>query len=175
MAAVLLLSGCDDAGETVKGSTYEVTVPDGWEDESEQADDIEVAGYSPEVILTGQREDGFTTNVNVIRESSLAEDVDLDKYMEATRELLEQGELPGAEGLPAPATGLTEPEPAELDGERALSHDYAISTGGRELRFRQVVTVREGSGYAVTFTALRDRFEEDVGKLDDVVESWRWR
>jgi hypothetical protein len=71
LGLLLPLAACgDDAGEVVEGSAYEVTVPDGWDDESKAGEEVEVAGFSPELVLTGEQADGFATNVNVIRGES---------------------------------------------------------------------------------------------------------
>ena len=43
------------------------------------------------------------------------------------------------------------------------------------MRFRAVATVHDGTGYAVTYTALRTRFDEDVDGFDAVLDTWRWR
>ena len=175
IAAVMLLTGCsvggDDGGKTVEGTGYEVTVPDGWDDESSRGEDIEIEGFSPELILTGEREDSFTTNVNVVVSKSAG--LSLDDQVEGERRVLEGGRLGDTE-LPA-ASELTPVERISVDGVDARAYEFELESDGTRSRARQVVALNGGNVYAITFTTLPDRFEDDVGVFDDVLDSWTWR
>jgi hypothetical protein len=177
LLCLTLCAGCGDdngdGGKVVEGTRYELTVPDGWNDQSERADDAEFAGFRPEVILTGEREEGFQPNLNVIHESSLAPDVDLDSYLETTRSQLEGGSVPGADLGRDVEVG--EPAPARLGGERALTFDHSRSVEDKRLKVRQLIALRGGGAYVLTYTALEDRFEDDLGRFESAVDSWRWK
>jgi hypothetical protein len=182
--AALGLAGCsgdDEDEDPVEGTGYTYSVPDGWEDASDRAEDeIEVGGFRPDTLVVGEREDDFATNVNVIREDGVPEGVTAARYGELSLVGLRD---PAAAGLPPELaeaienlnpTRISEPRDAELDGEEAVAWDYRSTQNGRNVRVRQVAAVMGGAGYTVTLTVLPARFEEGTGALEEVVESWRW-
>ena len=181
-ALALAVAGCGgDDDDPVEGTGYTYSVPGEWEDVSERAEEeIEVGGYRPDTLVVAEGEDGFATNVNVIREDGVPERITAAQYAEVSVAGLRD---PVAAGLPPELaqavealnpTRISEPRDAELDGEEALTWDYHSVQGGREVRVRQVATVMDGAGFTVTLTVLPDRFEEGAGALDEVVESWSW-
>ena len=74
LCLLVLLAGCgSEAGDARAGSGYELDLPDGWSDDTEEAEEAESAIRFDSLLRKG-REDGFATNVNVIRER-VGEDV----------------------------------------------------------------------------------------------------
>jgi DcrB len=177
LAGLALLAACGgdegDGGEVVEGTGYELTVPDGWDDRTSRADELEVAGFEPEVILTGDREEGFQPNLNVIRESSIASGVSLDDYVETTRNQLQAGSVGDVEL--GSDVELGEPAPSKLGGENAVTMDHERTFESKRIKARQVIALRDGAAYALTYTALEDRFEDDLERFESAVESWRWK
>jgi hypothetical protein len=176
LCLLLPLAACgddDDAGEVVERSGYELTVPEGWNDESGAGEEIEVAGFSPDLLLVGEREDGFTTNVNVIRDVS--PNVGLDVQMRAERDLLLQGGAPGIDEDLDAARDLSPVERTTLDGQAARAHEFELPQGERTVRVRQVFTRESGSSYVVSYTALPDRFDDELDAFAAILGSWRWR
>jgi hypothetical protein len=66
-------------------------------------------------------------------------------------------------------------ERVELDGQEAYASEYTGDQGGRVLRFRNVVAVRAGEAYGITYTALRHRAAENAEAANEVIETWSWR
>ena len=175
LAVALPLAACgdeEDGGRVAEGTGYELTVPDGWEDRSEEGEDVEVEGFSPDVLLTGERDEGFTSNVNVVITSGTGGGI--DAQVRAEREALESGRLPGSEE-PNPAQDLTPVERTTLDGRTARAHEFGLTRGDDTVRLRQVFARYDGSGYTVTLTTAPDRFDEDREAFESMIESWRWR
>jgi hypothetical protein len=164
---LLPLAACDDddAGKVVSGDGYELTVPDGWSDESDAGADFEVSGFRPELVLVGDREDGFATNVNIIRGAT--PDIGLDEQFRAEREQL-QRDVGSAHDL----TGV---ERLTLGGREARAHGFEFAQEGRTLRARQVFVRDAGATLIITLTALPERFDAELGAFTAVLESWRWR
>ncbi len=151
-------------------------MPDGWEEED--GDDIEVGPFRPDSLVVGDREGGFATNVNVIREPGVPADVTAAQYAEVSLAGLRD---PAGAGYPPELvetieslgpSGITEPRDAELDGEEAVTWDYR--NAGPETRVRQVTAVMGGAAYTVTLSALPAGFEEGADAFDEVIDSWRW-
>ena len=176
-------AGCgDEETETASGSGYTYEVPEGWEDRSDEGDlkeEAGLAGYTFDTAVTDDSEEGFADNVNVIVERSIAPGVDSREYAEASAQLLRssgqaQGELGAAVAQlnPRDLTSLTR---IELDGQEAYSIEYTGDQGGRVLRFRNVIAVRGGRAYGITYTALRHRFRENADVASQVIETWSWR
>jgi hypothetical protein len=173
--ALLLLGGCggDDAGKVVEGGSFEVTVPSGWDDDSEKGDEVEYEGFTPDVLLTGDRDDGFTTNVNVIRTENAG--LGLDGQVRAEREVLEAGRLPGSNAEPRPVEGLTPVERISVAGNPARAYEFEVEQEGKTLGLRQVIVLHDGGSYAITLTAAPGRLDEERDALDSILASWRWR
>jgi hypothetical protein len=173
---VLALAGCSgEDQDQVEGTGYVYAVPDGWQEED--GGDLPVR---PDSLVVGDAEDGFATNVNVIREARVPRNVTAAQYAEVSLAGLRD---PAAVGYPPEVAemieslnprGITEPRDAELDGEQAVEWEYRSTQDGRDLRVRQVAAVTGGAGYTVTLTVLPDGFEEGSEALDEVVESWSW-
>jgi hypothetical protein len=179
---VIALAGCggEDA-ETVAGSGYEYEVPEGWKDSThdERLSDIGIAGYNFDTIVTGQVEEAFATNVNVIVEGSIAPGVSAREYVDASVRTLRNPELLQGEARRLISRlhprDLTASRRIELDGEEAYATDYTGNEGARVLRFRSVVAVRNGRAYAITYTALRHLFRAHADEVDQILDSWAWR
>ena len=180
-----MVAGCGgDEGDPVEGTGYTYSVPGGWEDFSDRAQDepsLELGGFRPDTVVVGEAEDDFATNVNVIREAGLPAGVTAAQYAEASIAGLRN---PAAVGLPLEVVetiesskprDISEPREAELDGEDAFEWDYRSTQGGRDVRVRQVAAVMDGAGYTVTLTVLPDHFGEGSEALDEVVDSWTWK
>lgn len=176
VALVALVTGCggDDGGDSVEGTGYALETPGGWEDRSDQASEFAAAGFEPDVVITDEPQEGFAANINVLRQSSLAEGVDVDQLTEESRRALQDPAVLEQLGGGLAPSDISRVTRLELDGEPARAFDYSSEREGRELRFRQVYVVREGSGYVVTFTALADDFEGGTAALGEVLDSWSW-
>ena len=176
VALVALVAGCggDDGGDAVEGTGYALETPGDWEDRSDQASEFAAAGFEPDVVITDDPEEGFAANINVLRQSSLAEGVDVDQLTEESRQALQDPAVLEQLGGRLAPQDISDVTRLELDGEPARAFDYSSEREGRELRFRQVYVVREGSGYVVTFTALADDFEGGTAALGEALDSWRW-
>jgi hypothetical protein len=182
--AVAALAGCgDDSEERVQGTGYSYSVPDGWKDVSAEAmnePSVEIAGIRPDSAVVGERDAGFATNVNVIREGNLPAGTTAREYAEASIAGVRD---PRAAGYPPELVEtfermrprqISEARDAELGGENAASWSYVSTQGGRVLRVWQIAAVMHGSGYTVTLTALPQQAEAGKAALDEVVESWEW-
>ena len=184
-AVALALAGCsggDEDADPVEGTGYTYSLPDGWEDFSDPAEEeIEIGGFRPDTLVVGEREDDFSTNVNVIREDGLPNGVTAAQYADASLAGLRD---PVGAGMPpevaqaideANLRQISEPRDAELDGEEAFAWDYRGTQDGRDVRVQQVAAVMDGAGYTLTLTVLPDRFDEGTEALDQVIESWSWK
>jgi hypothetical protein len=184
-AVALAVGGCSDEEDRIDGSGYTYAVPDGWQDASDEASDIDLdlQRVLVDSVVIGERQDDFTTNVNVVREEGVPPEVTARQYAEAS---LANIRNPAASGFPPEAVEELEnidPESVEslpgteLGGREAASWEYrdsSSSSGGAETRVRQVAAVRNGAAYIVTLTAVPDAFEDGTVGLEEVVESWEW-
>jgi hypothetical protein len=179
--AVLTAAGCG-GDDPVEGAGYSYSVPDGWDDVSNEADDeIDIVGLRPDSLVVGEREDGFAPDVNVIREGGLPAGVTTAQYADVSLAGLRD---PERAGLPAELVDIvgrldprdfSEPRDSELDGADAVVWEFSgKSRDGGDTRVRQVTAVRDGSAYTLTLTVRPDRFDEETDALDEVVDSWEW-
>jgi hypothetical protein len=184
-AACLVLAGAcgDEEEERVAGEGYSYAVPDGWRDVSDEAEDepgLEIAGIGPDTLVIAEREDGFSTNVNVILEAGLPEGITASEYADITIAGLRD---PAAAGFPPELVetierlrprGISEPEDAAIGDEQARAWEYTSTQNGRDLRIRQVATVLDDTGYTVTLTVLPEQRRDGLDALEQVTDSWRF-
>jgi hypothetical protein len=184
LAVAMAACGVDGGStDTVNGGGYSYAVPEDWDDRTEESEDVpelELAGYRPDTLVIGERREGFTTNVNVIREPGLPDDVTPGDYAEIALAALRD---PASSGFPQEVIeaieeqdvrAVSETGTTELAGERGASWQYDSTRDGRALRVRQVVAVRSNAAYTLTYTAAQESFEEDLPAFEEIVESWRW-
>jgi hypothetical protein len=183
-AVALALAGCSDEEEDrVDGSGYTFAVPDGWQDASDEASDIDldVPRVLVDSAVVGDREDDFTTNVNVVREGGLPPGVTARQYGQVSIANLRD---PAAAGFPPEVVAeledidlgtLEELPGTTLGGRDAVVWEYSDGgSGGNSTQVRQVAAVNGTAAYTVTLTAVPGAFEDAVPALDEVVESWEW-
>ena len=168
LLSLILLSGCggDDGSsggkDTVSGSGYSVELPTGWSDSTDEAEDVETP-VRFDRVLSKKSQDGFATNVNVVRERA-PEGITLDQVEEQFRRQIE--------GLGA--TNLTPPEEIEVDGEGAVARNYTLKGSGKTVRGRQIFSVHDDRVFTVSFTSLPERFEAERAEFQEILDSWRW-
>ena len=164
-----LIAGCgdDDGGDGgggesggASGTGYTLDPPEGWRDGTKEA---KTGAINFDLVLLGERRDDFTGNVNILREEPPGE-ASLDDLKEAYRPQLES----------LGATDIQSGPDLEIDGEKALVHDYRIGQQGRKLRGRQVAMPHDGGIYTVTLTSSDGAFEEDARDFQAMLDSWRW-
>jgi hypothetical protein len=186
LLVLLALGGSGCGGEesaTVSGDGYSYDVPEGWADRTEESLDIpevELAGFRPDTVVVGERHDGFSSNVNVVREPGIPEDFTAARYAQVAIGTLRD---PASSGFPPEVVeriesmeirDLTELGKPPLGGERGAAWEYASTREGRPLRARQLAAVRGNSAYTLTYTASPEGFEEGLPGFEKVIESWRW-
>ncbi|MGH2954025.1 MAG: hypothetical protein ACRDK9_08400 [Solirubrobacterales bacterium] len=187
LVAAAVAAGCGDDDEPagpVEGTGYTYELPEGWQDQSglgdeasEQVDETLPAPIGADVdsLSADETEDGFATNVNVIRTSSIAPGVTAEQIARQNARVL-GSPGPAAQILPEGSEILGEVAIGEVDlgGDVASSLEYSATFEGRSNRLRQLFAVRGGNAYTITFTALEDLFDDEVADLDQLIESWRW-
>jgi hypothetical protein len=186
--AAVTLAACgddDEGGETISGSGYEFTLPDGWQDAQEVADEVaddvrEDIPIDPsgtyDSLVAGESEDDFTTNLNVVLQTDLPANMTSDRYTAATLQVFEDPRL-SRRLLPQSLEIVTPPDDptlVRLDGEDAFEVTLESESEGRQVGQRLVLLVREGNAYTITFSASADEFDAEVADLDEIVDSWRW-
>ena len=162
--AIALLAGCGEdggGGGALGGTGYTLDAPEGWRDGTDEA---ETGAVNFDLLLLGQRRDGFTANVNILRE---------EPGTEVTLDELKQTYRPQLEGLGA--TDIEAGNDVQLDGERALVHDYRIGQAGSQRHGRQVALPHEDGVYTITLTSSEEGFDEDARDFQTMLDSWRWK
>lgn len=150
------------AGKTARGTGYSVVVPQGWKDATAQA---AANGISADLVLAGPTTDAFATNVNVLRASAQG-GADLAAIASASRDQIEtnlkDGRLVG------------EAQKVDVGGTPGVSYEFTHSSNRKPLHAKQVVAVRDGNAYIITFTAHKESFSSDVPAFQEILSGWSW-
>jgi hypothetical protein len=151
------------SGKTASGTGYSVVVPEGWEDATAKATASGMP-FRVDLLLAGPTTDSFATNVNFLR--GPAQGADLAAIVSASRDRIETDLRD--------ARLLGETQQIDLGGTPGLSYEFTHSSNRKPLHAKQVVAIRAGNAYFVTFTAHEKSFSSDVRAFDQVLSSWSW-
>ena len=175
----VMLAGCGDDGggaesastpapksdaPTAKGTGYTLQPPEDFRDLSDKFE-----GSAIRVDLayaeTGGK-DAFATNIVVIREQP-GGDFGLEDAVDAFTEQAESQ---------ADDEGISGVEDREIDGVEAKTWAFQRREGEDKgkIRQRQVVAVKDGGIYTITWSTAADEFEAQEATLDEILASWRW-
>jgi hypothetical protein len=182
IAALFLLAGCSvevDDG-SIDGGGYRFDIADGWEDVTEDApslSDVGAEGPAFESVdidsfVATEGEDNFAPNLGVVT-SPVGGLTDPVRLAEQNLRFLEsQGaEIAGAEGR----ISVSDVEPTELGGDPAAAYETTGPGPSGEIRQRQIFAIRDGTGYAITYSGLADgQFEENLPAAEQMLDSWTW-
>ena len=138
-------------------------MPGGWRDATEEVAG-RVGGARPELVLVAEASGAFAANAIVLtdRTAEPLENVP-GVVLETTR-----SQAPDARAL----GDVTR---RRVAGEDAVALDYAFTgPNGARLRGRQVAFYRDGTLFQLVFTALEDRFADQVGDFESIVGSLRF-
>jgi hypothetical protein len=150
------------AGKTARGTGYSVVVPEGWKDAAARA---KASGMpNVDLLLAGRTTDAFASNVNVLRVP--AQGADLAALVSAGRDQIET-DLKGSRLV-------GEAQKVDVGGTPGLSYEYTHSSNRKPLHAKQVVAVRDGNAYIITFTAHKKSFSSDVPAFNQILSSWSW-
>lgn len=140
--------------QRLQANDFEIGFLDGWRDGSQ-------------IVLIGPERPIFTPNVQVHREPAPA-DGDVHEYFAAQR-----AELARLEGF-----RLNEHGDRMLGGQSALQHDYSWllpDHPGLLVRQLQLVTVRAGTVFTLTCSALEQDWELAHPAFEMTIAGFRWR
>jgi hypothetical protein len=154
------------AGETVTSTdkSFVTVTPQGFTDQtsSSQASALKVL-----YLAIGPRANGFSTNINVVREPS---------HGLTDVSTIANAELATIKRLERQAHSFSELQSLTVGGEQARSVDYLNTPAGtRELHQRQVFVQHGGSIYTITYTALPAAYAASSGAMDQLLNRWTWR
>lgn len=116
-------------------------------------------------LAIGPRTGGFTTNINVVRESAAGR-TDINAVVAA--------ELKGIKRVLPQVRRISSPAPLTVAGEPARVVDYLYDAPSPHLRLRQVMLEHQGWIYVVTYTAPATTYTADLPALAKVISSWHW-
>ncbi len=162
IAGVVLRAGGTDPAADVPQAEFEL--PAGWTDRTDELAD-RVPEVQPDYVFQGPATDGFTADLNVVRQPLGAQDPPLPGLVALISEQV-------VDRLDAERVGET--VELELGGTPALAYDYRYEINGMPVRARQVTAVRGDSVVFLNFTAHETAFDEQVPVVDALAGSWRW-
>lgn len=116
-------------------------------------------------LALGPRRGGFTTNINVVRESAAGR-IDINAVVAA--------ELKGIKRVLPQVRPISSPAPVTVAGEPARVVDYLYDAPTPHLRLRQVMLEHQGWIYVVTYTAPATAYTADLPALAQMISSWHW-
>ncbi len=152
------------AGETITGTGYSFSVPEGWAIPDQalpgtEAVDVFVAN------LTDASADGFADNVNVVL-SPAPQAITADQV-----ETLGVDELEGAAG----ATNVTVEERTTVAGEESAHLSASVDQQGVQYNIDQFYPSQGDQTYVVTFSFSTDVTADDRAAVyESVLATWTW-
>jgi hypothetical protein len=153
----------EPSGDSVTGTGYSITVPDGWEDVTALA---KQSNAQADIAVAEPQESGkFRMNFNVVTPSPLPAGVsDSDLANQAAQELQ--------------SVTKAKVKPIEVDydfdGAKALGQTSTTTAQGFTVTITQFVLVHDDQIFATTMTYEDSREDEAMDKASDIADSWTW-
>jgi hypothetical protein len=149
---------------TVKSADgrFATVVPSGFADNTKA---VQGGSVNIQYLAIGPRQDGFATNINVVREQSRGES-DIDKITSL--------EVAGIKRFEAKAHQFSQVQSLTVDGEPARSVDYLSQPGDKPLHQLQVFVARGPWIYTITYSALPTDYSDNVAAMQQVTSGWHW-
>jgi hypothetical protein len=149
---------------TATSGAFTIVVPRGFHDET--AAYAHSNGAKLELLVAGSKDDGFTVNINVVREH-----IGTASLGNVTQGSI--GDLKRAYG----AGRFSAIQDLTVAGAPAHAVSYFATFGSPNLvHGRQVYLVHDGWAYTVTYSALSGaQYGGSLPALGECLASWRWR
>ncbi len=148
-----------DAGATLSGDGYTLTLPKGWEDATAAFKKLQ-AQVDTGAKETADTKDKFNDNVNVVVQTSA--EVPFESLKTALKTQLEQ----------AGSTNIEFKDNATLDGKDAL-HVWSITKDAGDAHTIQFMAFNGGKLYVLTVSTNRD--DAAAATLSQqIVSGWKW-
>jgi hypothetical protein len=141
---------CADRSFLSERYGYCADTPDGWDEEQaeSQADRFLLAGGAATVAVTATRVDAST---------------DTPSYADRIRSLDESA---GFE--------IGETKTTDVDGQEAIYFDAGGNATDVSFAVREVVIVRQGVAWRITFSDVREEFDEHFRAFGSFLDSWQF-
>lgn len=188
LALVLVACGDDEDGGTSsvgsESATYEVDLPGGWEEasEDEKSEAATLAGAVVDDATGGEEVEGVavtslwangslselaTPNIIVIREP-IPGGLDFDGFVDISNQNIEAlfGEALTSE--------IIEADPVDVAGEPAPTFDYDASLNGVDQSKRVIFIERGEQAFTLTLSSPPEGAEAAASDLDEIAATWEW-
>lgn len=154
------ISAQDGENKTYTKDNYSISYPSDWKLDTSGIGGSLFAISSP---LTSS-DDGFSENVNLLTQSLKGYGFDLDKYASLNKEQIAQG-IPGSKIL----------EDKRVKKEDYEYHMIVISAfmQGRDLKLKQWYIIKDEKAYVLTFTAMKDEYDDFIKTGDQILNSFK--
>jgi hypothetical protein len=153
------------AAPTVRASSgaFVASIPTGFSDGAAQ---FAGGAIKIQAAVLGPRVNGFTVNINVVRQ----------KVASTSLALVTAEEVAGVKRVFPGAHGFSPIRSTSVSGEPARSLSYLNSPSGRLLHQRQIFVIHNGWAYVITYTAsAATQYAKWLPALAQFIAGWHWR
>ena len=159
--------------EKMKELSDDVTAPEGMQMASNG--DVSYRFFVPlswrvdanQTIFAAVAPDG-SSSVSVVPYLPHSDEImNISEYFDMTRRALKKASHDGYEDV-------SEKE-VKLGGAAAMQYEYRYSVGGVTYSYLQVITVWRGMFYSLTYTALPENYETNLGDVQQIIDAFELR
>jgi hypothetical protein len=182
----LFLAACSGNSVEDSGQAFEYTLPAGWTDESDRAEEVGPPfGLDPASVRSIASMDSaspFSSVFVAITPPGLG-DLTLDQFARATVGEVQLAYSKRASALAGGTLAAAAPGPSlpgrltrtEVGGAPAMQFDYASgSSSGSSGNVRNVAVLHDGSPYLLRFVSVAPNSDADLDAFEEILDSWRW-
>jgi len=137
---------------------FSIVSPIGWKIE----ENFKVGNFTSIVIFMGPKENDFTVNFNIYSESTKG--LNLQKYVEFGKETLAS----------VPSFKLISEKNRTINNLEGYELVYTIDVKNKTLEFEQVILIKNGESYAITFASLEDNFDKYISDFEKSIETFKF-
>lgn len=168
-SAVLLCASlhsfAQETSQQLQSDKYHLSYPSSWvSSDQKPSPSTEILLLADESSLAN---DKFRENINLNTDSIRSAEMSLDEYVNFGLEQI-KSQIPTAE--------VISKKPIELNGIKATNLVWSADFGnGMTLQFRQIIFIRESTGYTLTYSSSDKEFSKYEAVADNILMSFKFK
>jgi hypothetical protein len=137
---------------------FSIVPPTGWKTK----ENVKIGNFTSVVAFIGPKENDFTVNFNIYSESTKG--LNLQEYVNLGKEA----------SASIPSFNLISEKNRTIKNLEGYELVYTINLMNKSLEFEQMILIKNGESYVITFASLKDNFDKYISDFEKSTETFKF-